>query len=72
MKIIEAAKQPALPPPADRAASRTVHLEIFATKELAAAMQARAVKERWTLSAVVENACADSHELASLRKRRSA
>ena len=51
-----------IPQPEDKAEGRTVALEVFATPALAKGIKERARQTGWTISAVLENACAEARE----------
>lgn len=61
-------RRPIRPPKEDVQAGRTVPLEVYATPDLAKALNGRAGKKKWTLGATVEHACALAVEAERPRK----
>ena len=56
----------ATPDAQDRADGRTVHLDVFATPDLAKVLTGRAKEKRWSVGATIEHACADAKDYTAL------
>jgi hypothetical protein len=57
-----------VPEPRDRAEGRTVHFDLFATPELAQGLKSRSNEKKWSISATIENACADAKDFQAFMK----
>ena len=67
-KAVEASRRADDPPAADKAKGRTVLRPLFLTPGLSDAVDNRAKKEGWTLSATIEHVCVEFAKAKSKRR----
>jgi hypothetical protein len=66
--IAKAGRRAPSPEPHDRAEGRTVHFDLFATADLAQGLKIRAKEKGWSISATIENACADAKDYQAVMR----